>query len=91
MPISHCEICHEDGLYFVAHADPDGYVVLACMCPLGQRWRVKWQLRAFASRLVPAPIWCGRLEEFFSATEIASLRAHPRTHTVQGGREQVPA
>lgn len=87
--MSLCRVCHQDGLYFVQHEDPDGYVVLACQCPLGQRWRVKHQLRAYAARLEPAPLWVGRLEEFFTAAEIAKLRPVEREHQRVEGKERI--
>jgi len=87
--MSRCEICHQDGLYFAEHVDPDGYVVLACQCQLGGRWRVKHQLRAFASRLEPQPIWVGRIEEFFTEAELKTLKPVEREHQIKGSREQV--
>ena len=87
--MSRCDICHADGLYFAQHADPDGYVVLACQCNRGGRWRVKHQLRAFAAKLEPKPIWFGRLEEFFTADEIAKLQPREREHRIDGQIEHV--
>jgi hypothetical protein len=87
--MSRCEICRRDGLYFVEHADPDGYVVLACICPKGAEWRTKDQLRAFAASLEPSPLWFGRLEEFFTATEIATLKTVTREHAITNRREQI--
>jgi hypothetical protein len=87
--MSRCEICHRDGLLFVKGLDLDGYVVLACTCPLGAQWRVPWQLRAYVNRLEPAPLWYGRLEEFFSAKEIATLQPKEKINPVRDGREQV--
>ena len=88
--MSRCDICHQDGLYFVEHSDPDGYVVLACNCVVGARWRTKHQLRALTARMDPKPVWIGRLEEFFTAAEIKTLKPIEREHAVVNGREQVP-
>lgn len=87
--MSRCKYCHQDGLYFAEHGDPDGYVVLACNCPAGARWRTPQQLQAFASRLQPAPLWLGRLEDFFTAAELAKLRTVTRDHVMVDGKEQV--
>lgn len=88
--MSRCSVCHHDGLYFAHHADPDGYVVLACTCPRGERWRTPQQLKAFAAHLEPAPLWYGRLEEFFTAQEIATLRPVAHEHAIRDGKEYVP-
>ena len=72
--MSRCDLCHRDGLLFVRGTDVEGYVVLACQCPLGSRWRVKYQLRAFAAQLTPAPLWFGRLEEWFTPAEVQTLQ-----------------
>lgn len=85
--MSRCEICHQDGLYFVQHDDPDGYVVLACTCPRGQRWRTPQQLKAFAARLEPRPLWYGRLEEFFTEAQVKGLKPIAREHTCKDGKE----
>lgn len=87
--MSRCDLCHRDGLYFVAHERPDGYVVLACNCPRGARWRMKHQLRAFAARLEPEPLWIGRLEEFFTEAELQKLTTVTKDHAVKDGKEQV--
>jgi hypothetical protein len=87
--MSRCSFCRGDGLYFAAHGNPDGYVVLACTCPAGARWRVKHQLKAFAARLDPPPLKIGRLEEFFTPHELQALTTVTREHTVKNGREQV--
>jgi len=88
--MNRCEICRQTGLYFVGLDEPgDPYVVLACRCPAGQRYRTKWQLRATTAHMDPAPVWVGRLEEFFTAAELKQLRPVERTHAVVNGREQV--
>lgn len=87
--MSRCSVCHQDGLYFAQHADPDGYVVLACNCSRGDRWRVKHQLRAFAATLDPAPIWVGRIEEFFTEAELRELVTVTREHQRKDGKECV--
>jgi len=87
--MSRCRVCHQDGLYFVEHSDPDGYVVLACTCSAGARWRTKQQLKAFAARLEPTPLWFGRLEEFFTPKELEQLKPQEREHAVVDGREVV--
>jgi len=89
--MSRCSVCHEDGLYFVAHSDPDGYVVLACTCVRGKAWRLPSQLKALAATLDPAPLWFGRLEEFFTPAEMAALQPRARAHAIVHGREQVTA
>ena len=85
--MSRCEICHRDGLLFVEHADPDGYVVLACKCPLGARWETKHQLRAFCARLNPPPLWFGRIDDFFTPAELKATTAVEREHQVVDGIE----
>jgi hypothetical protein len=87
--MSRCKVCHHDGLYFVEHADPDGYVVLACNCPRGGMWETPQQLKAFAARLEPPPLWYGRLEEFFTAQEIQALKTVEREHAIHDGKEHV--
>ncbi len=87
--MSRCSVCHQDGLYFAEHADPDGYVVLACQCKHGGRWRTKMQLRAFAATLDPAPLWVGRIEEFFTEAELKALKPVEREHQIADGKEIV--
>jgi hypothetical protein len=87
--MSRCRFCRSDGLYFAEHGDPDGYVVLACTCPAGARWRTKQQLKAYVAKLDPPPLWFGRLEEFFTAKELEKVSTVTRTHPVTNGREQI--
>ena len=89
MPMSRCRLCHRDGLLFIRCLDLAGYVVAVCTCPLGARWRVKWQLRAFAARLDPAPLAIGRLEEWFTDAELATFQPKETEHAIRDGRECV--
>lgn len=87
--MSGCRFCHRDGLVFIRCLDIDGYVVAACLCPLGSRWQVKWQLRAFAAKLEPAPLDIGRLDQWFSDAELQTFKMTERAHAVTDGREYV--
>ena len=87
--MSRCDLCQRDGVVFVRGLDVDGYIVCACTCASGQRYRVKHQLRALVGRLEPAPLWFGRIEEFFDATELATFRTWPSMHPLDAGRELV--
>jgi hypothetical protein len=84
-----CSLCHQDGLVFIRDLDSGGYIVCVCTCKRGEWWTTKWQLRAFIEALEPPPITGGRLEEFFTEEEIASLRPQPREHVVVDGKERV--
>jgi hypothetical protein len=87
--MSRCKTCNQDGLLFVREPVEGWYAVLACPCPCGAKWRVKWQLRAYVETLEPKPAWFGRLEDFFDAKEIATLHPTVKEHQVRHGKECV--
>lgn len=86
-----CNYCYRDGLLFIRDLDSgNDYLVLACTCALGQKWRVKWQLRAFVANLLPPPVAFGRLEDYFTPEELATFQPWTRRHMRdEGGREVV--
>ena len=75
--MNRCNWCRGQGLVFIRDRYDDGiapgYIVASCTCPQGQKYRVKWQLRAWASRQDPKPDQIGRLEEFFTQAELNTL------------------
>lgn len=75
--MSRCNWCRGDGLVFIRDVFDDGlapgYCVASCTCGHGQKYRVKWQLRAWASQQNPKPEHIGRLEEFFTQAELNTL------------------
>lgn len=71
--MSRCNWCRGDGLVFIRYQESPGYDVASCTCPKGLAYRVKWQLRAWASRQIEKPEQIGRLEEFFTQQELNTL------------------
>lgn len=85
-----CNVCRRDGLLFVRDLDDGGYVVCVCSCVRGKWWKTKGQLRAYIATLEPQPEAFGRIEEFFTAAEIANMKPHEREHTLREGKECIP-
>lgn len=78
--MSRCKHCRGSGLVFIRYTTEPNYDLAACTCQAGQRWRAKFQLRAQAALLVPPPTRIGRLEEFFTEAELATLATRFEMH-----------
>lgn len=72
-----CSWCRGDGLVFIRYRESPGYDVAVCLCPKGEWWKKKWQLKAWVALQDPKPVQVGRLEEFYTPQELNVLTTTP--------------